>query len=92
MNIPIDSGRSVTVSRSRDGKILVIQREDGTQLIQLEGDAGCEMILNHSPESVWISVLETSECERFWISESYERLSYDQNKWPYKSPADESPP
>lgn len=61
--IEIDPGESLRISRSRDGKILIIEQEDGTRLVQIEDDRVI-VTIEDSDGATWKSPYETAE--HFW--------------------------
>lgn len=67
MDIRIEPGASVRVSRSRNGEIVFVEREEGTTLIKI--DDGClRMTLENAPQYDfgWRSVMENDEKDDFW--------------------------
>lgn len=57
MNIELRPGEQATISRSRDGKILIVQRDSGAQLVETNDDR-LMLTVEHCDKSIWRSPLE----------------------------------
>ncbi len=57
MNIELRPGEEMTIGRSRDGKILIVQRESGTSLVETNDDR-VRIEVFDCDGSLWKSPLE----------------------------------
>ncbi len=65
MRIDIRAGEQVTIGRSRDGKILIVQRESGTTLVTTN-DEFVELEISHSRHWGLCPIGQSFDYGSFW--------------------------